>query len=239
MMSADPADMRVLGLIGGMSWESTAEYYRLINKAVKERLGGLHSARIAMYSVDFQEIEACQHDGRWADAATILADAALRVERAGAECLVLCTNTMHRLADEVQAAASIPLLHIADATAKAIREAGIRRIGLLGTRFTMEERFYRGRLEERHGLEVVVPGDRDREVVNQVIYEELCLGRILDASREMLVRIIQDLKSDGAEGVILGCTEIPLLVGPGDTDLPIFDTTLIHALKAVSFSLGS
>ena len=239
MMSADPADMRVLGLIGGMSWESTAEYYRLINKAVKERLGGLHSARIAMYSVDFQEIEACQRDGRWADAANILTDAALRVERAGAECLVLCTNTMHRLADEVQAAVSIPLLHIADATAKAIREAGIRRIGLLGTRFTMEERFYRGRLEERHGLEVVVPGDRDREVVNQVIYEELCLGRILDASREMLVRIIQDLKSDGAEGVILGCTEIPLLVGQGDTDLPVFDTTLIHALKAVSFSLGS
>ena len=239
MMSADAAGMCAIGLVGGMSWESTAEYYRLINRAVKERLGGLHSARIAMYSVDFQEIEACQHDGRWADAATILADAALRVERAGAECLVLCTNTMHRLADEVQAAASIPLLHIADATAKAIREAGIRRIGLLGTRFTMEERFYRGRLEERHGLEVVVPGDRDREVVNQVIYEELCLGRILDASREMLVRIIQDLKSDGAEGVILGCTEIPLLVGPGDTDLPIFDTTLIHALKAVSFSLGS
>ena len=239
MMSADAAGMCAIGLVGGMSWESTAEYYRLINRAVKERLGGLHSARIAMYSVDFQEIEACQHDGRWADAATILADAALRVERAGAECLVLCTNTMHRLADEVQAAVSIPLLHIADATAEAILEAGIRRIGLLGTRFTMEERFYLGRLEERHGLEVVVPGGKDREVVNQVIYEELCLGRILDASREKLVRIIQDLKSDGAEGVILGCTEIPLLVGQGDTDLPVFDTTLIHALKAVSFSLGS
>jgi aspartate racemase len=231
--------MRVIGLIGGMSWESSAEYYRIVNEAVKERLGGLHSARVAMYSVDFDEVEACQREDRWADAAGVLSDAAQRVERAGAACLLLCTNTMHRLADELQAAVGIPLLHIADATADAVREAGISKVGLLGTRYTMEQAFYRGRLEDRFGLQVVVPGEADREQVNRVIYEELCRGKVLDDSRRAYLSVIDRMKAEGAEGVILGCTEIPLLIRPDDVDLPVFDTTRIHALKAVSFSLAS
>lgn len=230
--------MRTIGLIGGMSWESSAEYYRLINEAVKGRLGGLHSARSVMLTVDFAEIEAMQQAGRWDAAGEALADAARSLERAGAECLVLCTNTMHKVADAITAAAQIPLIHIADATAAPIRARGLRRVGLLGTRFTMEEAFYRDRLAARHGLEVLVPDADDRALVNQVIYGELCLGIIEDGSRARYREIIARLVARGAEAVILGCTEITLLVSQADSAVPLFDTTRLHALAAVEFALG-
>jgi aspartate racemase len=224
--------MKTIGLIGGMSWESTVPYYRIVNETVKERLGGLHSAKVVLHSVDFHEIEALQHAGAWDAAAEAMAAAARSVHRGGADFLVLCTNTMHKVAEAMERAVPIPLLHIADPTAAAVRERGIRRVGLLGTRFTMEETFYRGRLEGRHGLEVLVPGAGDRAIVHRIIYEELCLGRVLEASRAEYHRIIRRLADAGAEGIILGCTEIGLLVTPASEDLPLFDTTCLHARAA-------
>lgn len=229
--------MKTIGLIGGMSWESSLEYYRIINECVKERLGGLHSAKILMYSFDFDEIEGLQHKGSWSELARLMVGAAVRLEGAGADCILLCTNTMHKAADDVQGKITIPLLHIADATAERIKEENLKRVGLLGTRFTMEEDFYRGRLVERHGLEVIVPGGADRAIVHEVIYRELCAGVISESSRQRFKGIIEGLASNGAEGVILGCTEIPLLLRREDVRLPLFDTTRIHAESAVEYAL--
>lgn len=229
--------MKILGLIGGMSWESTLPYYRHINERVRERLGGLHSARLILYSVDFHDIEQLQRGGRWADAGRLLAEAAVRLERAGAEALVLCTNTMHKVAPAIEAAAGVPLLHIADVTGTAIRAAGVRTVGLLGTRFTMEEDFYSRRLADDHGLEVLVPGPGDRAEVDRIIFEELCRGRVTAASREVFREIIARLAARGARGVILGCTEIGLLVSAADAAVPLFDTTALHAAGAVDFAL--
>ena len=229
--------MRVIGLIGGMSWESSAEYYRVINTLTKTRLGPLNSAKSLMYTVDFAEVEALQHAGRWDEAAEILVDAAGRLERGGAECVVLCTNTMHKLADRIQAATPLPLIHIADATAAQVKAKGVRKVGLLGTAFTMEEAFYKGRLEERFGLEVLIPDAPDRALVHRVIYNELCQGKIVPASKAEYVRVMQSLVTQGAEGIILGCTEITLLVGEDDVSVPVFDTTRIHAEAAVAFAL--
>ncbi len=232
-----PIPMKTIGLLGGMSWESTVPYYRQINEAVKARLGGLHSAKIVLYSVDFAEVERLQHGGDWDSAAAVLADAAQALERAGADFIVLCTNTMHKVAPAIEAAVRIPLLHIADPTAAAIRKAGLSRIGLLGTRFTMEQAFYRGRLEERHGIEVLIPAQDDVDVVHRVIYEELCLGRIEDASRKAYQGVMERLVERGAQGIILGCTEISLLVGAQDATVPLFDTTAIHAGAAAEKAL--
>lgn len=228
--------MKTIGLLGGMSWESTATYYRIINESIKERLGGLHSARIVLYSVDFDEIEGLQHRDRWDEAGRVLARAATRIEAAGADCLVICTNTMHRVAHAIEEAVEIPLLHIADATAAEIRVAGIDSVGLLGTRFTMEQEFYRGRLEH-HGIEVLVPDDEEREIVHRVIYDELCRGEVNDGSRFRFMEIIGSLAAGGAGGIVLGCTEIGLLVRPGDVSVPVFDTTEIHARSAVEWAL--
>lgn len=229
--------MKTIGLIGGMSWESSAEYYRLINELVKEKLGGLHSAKCLIYSVDFAEVETLQHQARWAEAAHMLAGAAKNVQNGGADFIVLCTNTMHKVADEIQASVSIPFLHIADATAQRIQAADIGKIGLLGTRFTMEEAFYKGRLEQKYGLDVRVPNAQDREIVHRVIYDELVLGKIEQPSKEQYVRIIEQLARDGAQGVILGCTEIGLLIHQEDSRVPLFDTTRIHAQAAVEYAL--
>lgn len=230
--------MKTIGLLGGMSWESTVPYYRQINETVKARLGGLHSAKIVLYSVDFAEIERLQHCGDWDSAGAVLADAAQALERAGADFIVLCTNTMHKVAPTIEAAVKIPLLHIADPTAMAIRRAGLFRIGLLGTRFTMEQAFYRGRLEERHGIEVLIPEQEDVGVVHRVIYEELCLGRIEDASREAYRGVMARLVERGAQGIILGCTEISMLVVARDATVPLFDTTAIHAGAAAETALS-
>ena len=230
--------MKTLGLIGGMSWESTASYYAWINRYVAERLGGLHSAQLLLYSVDFAPLEAMQAEGRWAEAGQVLADAGRRLEAAGAELLVLCTNTMHVVAHAMESAVSIPLLHIADPTAVAIREAGLSRVGLLGTRYTMEADFYRGRLQGVHGLEVLVPDAGDRRLVHRVIYEELCLGRIEAGSRAAYQRVVNGLAERGAQGVILGCTEIGLLLSGPDASVPLFDTARLHAEAAAAFSLG-
>ena len=229
--------MKVIGLIGGMSWESTSEYYRIINQAVKERLGGLHSAKILLYSVNFQEIESLQREGRWKAATDMMCDAARRVERGGADCLLICTNTMHKLAEEVRGELTIPLIHITDATGAEVRRSGISKAALLGTQYTMEEDFYKGRLVSDYGLEVVVPLEMDRQIVQQVIYNELCLGRVRVDSRKEFVRIIGDMHARGAEGVILGCTEISLLINQQDSPLQLFDTTDIHAQAAVDFAL--
>lgn len=229
---------KTLGLLGGMSWESTLPYYRVINETVRERLGGLHSARLLLYSVDFAEVERLQHAGDWDAAGALLGRAARSLRDGGAQLLVICTNTMHKVADAVEAASGLPLLHIADPTGEAIRAAGLTKIGLLGTRFTMEQAFYRQRLIERHGLEVIVPDDDGRELVHKVIYEELCLGRIRDESREAYRRIIAGLAACGAQGVILGCTEIGLLIGPADVDVALFDTTALHARAAALASIG-
>ncbi len=220
-----------------MSWESTVPYYQVLNREVGRRLGGVHSARVLLLSVDFGEIEALQHQGRWDELGELLARDARALEEGGAEFLVLCTNTMHRVVPRIERAISMPVLHIADATAERIRGAGLGRVGLLGTRFTMEERFYRGRLEQRHGLEVVVPPEPDRVAVHRVIYEELVRGRILDESREVYRGIVENLVGTGAEGVILGCTEIGLLLKPGDVSVPLFDTALIHAEAAAALAL--
>jgi len=230
--------MKTIGLLGGMSWESTVPYYQTINRVVGERLGGLHSAKILLYSVEFQEIEELQHAGRWDKAGEILADSARVLQSGGAELLVLCTNTMHKVAPHIEAAVSIPLLHIADATADAISSARLSRIGLLGTKFTMEEDFYRGRLEQRHGLEVLVPEQPDRDVVHRIIYEELCLGKISEPSRAEYRRIVAALVDRGCKGVILGCTEIGLLLHPSDSSVPLFDTAEIHATRAALYALG-
>lgn len=229
---------RLIGLIGGMSWESSAEYYRIINQAVRDRLGGLCSARCLMWSFDFGEIEALQHAGRWDDAAALLIDAARRLECGGADFFLICTNTMHRMAEQVQAAVAIPLLHIADATAERIKAQGIRRVGLLGTAFTMEQDFYRGRLQHRFGLDVLVPEADDRAVVHRVIYQELVQGRAEPVSRDAYRAVIARLVERGAEAVILGCTEIMLLVKPEDSAVPLFDTTAIHAEAAVARALS-
>lgn len=230
--------VKTIGLIGGMSWESTVPYYRQINEAVKARLGGLHSARIVLYSVDFHDIERLQHEDRWDAAGDMLAQAAWSLAAAGADFLVLCTNTMHKVADAIEAAVDIPLLHIADPTAADIKSAGLTTIGLLGTRFTMEQGFYRDRLVQQHGIEVLVPDEADRETVHRVIYDELCRGTIRDESRDQYRAIIQRLVDRGAQGVILGCTEISLLVGAADSAVALFDTTTLHALHAVDFALA-
>ena len=229
--------MKTIGLIGGMSWESTVPYYRVINETVKERLGGLHSARLILYSVNFHDIERLQHSGDWAEAGRLLAQAARALQAAGADFLILCTNTMHKVADVIESEVDIPLFHIVDATAEEIRRCGMTTVGLLGTRFTMEEAFYKGRLRVRHGIEVVIPNEADREIVHRVIYEELCLGKIFDASSTEYLRIIQRLAERGAQGVILGCTEISMLVGAEDSPVPLFDTTCIHARKAAERAL--
>ncbi|MCB1666190.1 MAG: aspartate/glutamate racemase family protein [Pseudomonadales bacterium] len=229
--------MKTIGLLGGMSWESTQSYYRALNEGVKAALGGLHSAKIVMVSVDFAEIEALQHAGRWDETAVILGDAAVAVESAGADFLLICTNTMHKVAQQVQAQIGIPLLHIADATADVLEAHGIARVGLLGTRFTMEEAFYRERLEAR-GIEVLIPEQAERDLVHRVIYEELCLGRIEQASKSAYLDIVQALARKGAQGVILGCTEIALLIQQADTEVPLFDTTAIHARSAVEWALA-
>jgi aspartate racemase len=228
--------MKTIGLIGGMSWESTALYYRAINRAVARRLGGLHSARLLLYSVDFAEIEEMQRRGAWDEAGARLAEVAQALERGGADFFVLCANTMHEVADAITGAVRIPLLHIADATADALAAAGIRRVGLLGTRFTMERDFYRRRLEAR-GLTVVVPTESDRETVHRVIYDELCRGEVRDDSRDAYRSVIERLVVDGAEGVALACTEIGMLIGPSDVTVPIFDTGEIHAQAATDYAL--
>jgi len=229
--------MKTLGLIGGMSWESTVPYYRMINEHVKQQLGGLHSAKLFLYSVDFYEIEKLQMAGDWQQAGEILGNAANALARAGAEVIVVCTNTMHKVADDIERIGGLPLLHIADATAEKIKGQGLRKIGLLGTRFTLEQDFYRGRLQDIHQIEVVTPDEADRVIVHRIIYEELCLGIVNDASREEYRQIIAKLELQGVEGIILGCTEITLLVGAEDASVPVFDTTAIHALAAAEFSL--
>lgn len=231
--------MKTIGLIGGMSWESSIEYYRIINEVMRERLGGLHSAKSVMYSVDFAEIEALQHAGEWDAATDLMIDAALHVQNGGADFILICTNTMHKMAPAVEAALDIPLLHIADATAVTIQSQNLHKIGLLGTKFTMEEAFYKGRLENPHGLEILIPTDQDRDFVHAVIYDELCLGQIKPVSKQAYVGIMQDLVTRGAEGIILGCTEISLLVGQADCPVPVFDTTRIHAETAVDLALHS
>jgi aspartate racemase len=231
--------MKTIGLIGGMSWESTIPYYRQINETIKQRLGGLHSAKLVLYSVDFHEIERLQHAGDWEAAGVMLAEAARALEAAGADFLVLCTNTMHKVAGSIEAAVAIPLFHIADPTAAEIRRAGLATVGLLGTRFTMEQAFYRDRLSERHGLGVVVPDAEDREVVHRIIYEELCLGIVKPESRVAYRRIMGKLAAQGAQAIILGCTEISLLVDQQDAEVPLFDTTAIHARMAAEEALRS
>lgn len=230
--------MKTLGLIGGMSWESTIPYYRILNERVRQRLGGLHSAKVLLHSVDFAGIEALQRADDWDAAGAILAEVARGLRAAGADALVICTNTMHLVAPAIEAAVDVPLLHIADATAARIRAAGLSRVALLGTRFTMERDFYRRRIEAA-GIQVIVPEAAQRERVHRVIYDELCLGRILDASRDAYRTLIDDLVARGAQGVILGCTEIGLLVGEGDASVPLFDTTRIHAEAAADWSLAA
>lgn len=230
--------MRRLGLIGGMSWESTLPYYRLINQTVKDELGGLHSAELLLWSVDFEPIERLQSAGDWPAAGEQLAEIARRLETAGAQALVICTNTMHKLAPQVEAAVKIPLLHIVDATGAALRQASITRVGLLGTRFTMEQDFYRGRLAERFGIESIVPEAAQRELVHRVIYEELCQGKIEPSSREAYRKVMAELVAAGAQAIVLGCTEIALLVAPEDSSVPLFDTTEIHARQAARWALA-
>jgi aspartate racemase len=229
--------MKTIGLIGGMSWESSIEYYRIINEAVRDRLGGLHSAKSVMVSVDFAEIEALQHRGQWTEATQVMIDAARSVEGGGADFVIICTNTMHKMAGNVQQAINIPLLHIADATAAKIKARGLSKVGLLGTKFTMEEDFYKGRLVDRHGLEVIIPDDRQRELVHRIIYDELCLGQIKADSKAKYVELMAGFVDSGVEGIILGCTEIGLLVDAEDSQVPLFDTTYIHAVAAVEYAL--
>lgn len=228
--------MKTIGIIGGMSWESSLEYDRLLNEAVKERLGGLHSAQVLLYSLDFGPVEELQGRGDWDALGKVMADAAARLERGGAQGIVIASNTMHKLAGHVESAVKVPLLHIADAAARSAKALGIRRVGLLGTRFTMEQDFYRGRLAS-HGLDVTIPGERDRATVHRVIYQELCLGRLVPESRREFQRIIGRLSEAGAEGVVLGCTEIPVLIRQEDVDLPVFDTTKLHVEMAVEWAL--
>ncbi len=229
--------MKTIGLIGGMSWESSSEYYKIINETIKARLGGLHSAQSLMYSVDFAELEILQRQGKWQEAGQMMAEAAQRLERGGADFIVLCTNTMHKAVDEIRATTHIPLLHIVDPTARQIEAAGLTCVGLLGTRYTMEESFYIGRLTQNFNLQVLIPAAEEREMVNRVIFEELVLGDIRPASRQSYLEIIERLVQRGAQGVILGCTEIGLLVKDGDCAVPLFDTTRLHAEAAVDYAL--
>jgi len=231
--------LKIIGLIGGMSWESTVPYYRQINETVKQQLGGLHSAKIILYSVDFHEIERLQQAGDWQAAGAMLADAARALERAGADFLVLCTNTMHKVASEIEAAVRIPLFHIADPTAQAITQAGFTKVGLLGTRFTMEQDFYKQRLHARYGLQVVIPAPAERDLVHRIIYEELCLGKVREPSHIEYRRVMAQLIAQGAQAIILGCTEISLLVGQQDAPVPLFDTTAIHARQAALQALAA
>jgi aspartate racemase len=236
-MANSQGKMKMIGLIGGMSWESTLEYYRIINQRMKEKIGGFHSAKILLYSVDFQEVESLQHRGGWKELTELMIDAAQRVERAGAELLVICTNTMHKMAPEVQKSIRIPLLHIVDVTAAEVKRRSLRTVGLLGTRFTMEQDFYKLRLSQDHGLEVLIPEEKERELIHGILYNELCLGEIKETSRGVFQGIIAGLVSRGAQGIILGCTEIPLLVSQEDYDIPLFDTTAIHARAAADTAL--
>mgnify|MGYP001946730869 FL=1 len=229
--------MKTIGLLGGMSWESSLGYYKAINEGVKAALGGLHSAKIAMVSVDFDVIEKLQHLGDWQGTANILSEAAKEVQAAGADCLLICTNTMHKVAPQIANAIDIPLVHIADATAEVLVNSGVKNVGLLGTAFTMEQEFYKGRLRDNFGLNVVIPNEKDREIVHNVIYQELCLGEIQPASKVEYLRIIESLAAKGAEAVILGCTEIGMLVNQTDTKITLLDTTYIHAQKAVEFAI--
>ena len=230
--------MKTIGLLGGMSWESTALYYKSINEGIKARLGGLHSAKISLYSVNFEEIEKLQHQGNWDETSVILGNAAKSVEAGGADFLLICTNTMHKVAPEIEAGISIPILHIADATASRLLADGVKKVGLLGTRFTMEQDFYKSRLTEKFGIEVLVPNDDDRTVVHDVIYKELCLGEIKPSSKQQYLDIVKRLHEQGAEAVIMGCTEITLLIGQQDTSVPLYDTTAIHAEEAVNWSVS-
>ena len=230
--------MKTIGLLGGMSWESSIEYYRIINETVKKRLGGLHSAQCLMYSVDFAEVERLQHADEWEALTLLMIEGMQRLAHGGADCLVICTNTMHRMAPEIQAAIDLPLLHIADATADAIKAQGLHTVGLLGTRFTMEGDFYRGKLTQDHGLQVLIPDETGRETVHRIIYSELVQGQILERSRLVFQNVIAGLQAKGAQGVILGCTEIPLLIRQSDVSIPVFETTRIHAEAAVDWALS-
>lgn len=230
--------MKTIGLLGGMSWESTASYYQALNKGIKAELGGLHSAKICLYSVDFAEIEQLQHQGQWQQTAEILTEAAQRVEAGGADFLLICTNTMHKIADEIQSGISIPILHIADATAEALLADGYTKVGLLGTGFTMQDAFYKQRLQDQYGIEVLVPEESEQEQVHHIIYQELCQGEIKEASRQIYLQVIDLLAEKGAQTVILGCTEIALLVQQNHTQVPLYDTTALHAAKAVELALS-
>lgn len=229
--------MKTIGLIGGMSWESTLEYYKILNESVKERVGGLHSARCVVYSFDFEEIEELQHQGNWNKLTELMIEAAQKLEKTGAELIIICTNTMHKMADEVQRAIKIPLIHIADATAEVAKEKRLKKVGLLGTKFAMEEDFYKKRITEKHGIEVIIPNKDERELIHNVIYNELCLGILNPESKARFKEIVENLISNGAEGIILGCTEIPLLIKQEDIQVPVFDTTTIHAKSAVELAL--
>jgi len=230
--------VKVIGLIGGMSWNSSLEYYRLINELVSRKLGGLHSARLVLYSLDFEEIERAQQESRWEDAADILAKAAIALKQAGADFLLICTNTMHKVVDEVGESARLPILHIVDVTGNAIREQGLSKVGLLGTRFVMAEQFYQDRLKKRFDIEVVVPAEDDQATVHRIIYDELCRGRVRYLNRQSCLQIIDKLTKRGAEGIVLGCTELPLLIRPGDVHVPVFNTTRLHAEAAVEMALS-
>ena len=231
--------MKTIGLLGGMSWESTALYYKIINETVRDRLGGLNSARLVLYSVNFAEVEILQHEGRWREAGSLLIECGRALERAGADFIVLCTNTMHLVADQLIEGLERPLLHIADPTGQAVRNAGVSTVGLLGTRFTMEQDFYAGRLKRGHGLEVIVPDDEERAVVHKIIYDELCLGKVTEDSRQAYADIVSGMVDRGAQAVILGCTEIGLLLRPEDVAVPIFDTTILHAAASVDAALAA
>lgn len=228
--------MKTIGLIGGMSWESSVEYYRLMNEEVKRRLGGLHSAKCILYSVDFEEIERFQAEGQWDKAGKLLGDVAYSLEKAGADFIVICTNTMHKVVQAIEKKITVPILHIADATAVQIKQAGIHTVGLLGTKYTMEQDFYKSRIQSK-GIKVLIPNDYEREMVNKIIYQELCLGTIKESSKDYYKQVIRNLMNRGAEGIILGCTEIGLLVKQADAEVPLFDTTTIHAIEAVNKSL--
>jgi aspartate racemase len=229
--------MKTIGMIGGMSWESSLEYYRIMNETVKEKLGGFHSAQCILYSVDFDDVEKMQHQGDWESLTRMMIEAGQRVKRAGADFLVICTNTMHMMADAVQNAVQIPLLHIADVTAEAVKANGQNRVGLLGTKFTMEQDFYKGRLKDLHGIDVLIPEDEERQVIHDILYNELCLGEIRELSREKFQDIIQNLVGREAQGIILGCTEIPLIVHQEDYEIPLYDTTALHAKAAVEYAI--
>ncbi|MFH0258499.1 aspartate/glutamate racemase family protein [Vibrio rumoiensis] len=230
--------MKTIGMLGGMSWESTLSYYKAVNEGIKAELGGLHSAKICLYSVDFAEIETLQHKGQWDETAMILSQAAQSVEAGGADCLLICTNTMHKVAPQIEAKINIPILHIADATAEQLVADGITKVGLLGTRFTMEQDFYKSRLIDKFDIEVLVPNDEDRSLIHKVIYDELCQGEINTQSRERYIEVVERLSSQGAQAVILGCTEIALLINQHHTNVPLYDTTKIHAEYAVKWAIS-